>query len=157
MSAHALELNPTKTQQPFVWNTERSEAAIILASGGTKQEAADAVNINRATIYEWLKHPDFCAEIDRLSLMVSVASRAERLRIAMQVVKSKMKNEEPDTDRDLLDWLKFAQSETDGVKIDLTKLAAIAETETPVADSRQGRLSSATEENETDRPPAVPE
>lgn len=27
------------------------------------------------------------------------------------------------TDRDILDWLKFDQSETDGVKLDLSQLA----------------------------------
>jgi hypothetical protein len=39
------------------------------------------------------------------------------------------------TDRDLLDWLKFAQSETDGIKLDLAKLAAaFGADEAPLAD-----------------------
>lgn len=127
MSALVLEIpNSTKYQQ-FVWTEERSQAAVVLASGGTKQEAADQANVDRTTIYDWLKHPEFCAEIDRLSLMVHIASRAERLRIAMRVAKARVKDDDsvPVTDKDLLDWLKFAQSETDGAKIDLSKLAEL--------------------------------
>ena len=61
--------------------------------------------------------------------MVGVASRAERLRLAMRVVKQKVRKETGEivTDRDILDWLKFAQSETDGVKLDLSKLAELAQ------------------------------
>ena len=40
------------------------------------------------------------------------------------------------TDKDILDWLKFAQSETDGVKLDLSKLAQLAQGEMDY-DSRQ--------------------
>ena len=99
---------------------------MVLAGGGTRIQAAAAAHCNKATIYEWLKHPDFCAEIDRLSLMISISSRAERLRVAMRVAKSRgMEEEIPQTEKDLLDWLKFAQSETDGAKIDLSKLAEL--------------------------------
>jgi hypothetical protein len=35
----------------------------------------------------------------------------------MQVVKARTQNQFPQTKADLLDWLKFAQSETDGAKI----------------------------------------
>lgn len=145
MSALVVDLTDTTQTRHFVWNHERSQAAIVLASGGTKQEAADAASVERSTVYDWLKHPDFCAEIDRLSLMVNVASRAERLRITMQIVKSKFKDGIPQSDKDLLEWLKFAQSETDGVKIDLSKLAALAETETPVAHRGSDRLPPAAE------------
>lgn len=137
--------DPTEFQQPFVWNRQRSQAAIELASGATKQEAADAVNVHRSTIYEWLLHPDFNAEVDRLSLMVGIASRAERLRLAMGVVRSRIKEEVLQSDRDALDWLKYAQSETDGVKIDLTKLAALAEDEASMAHRGPDRLPPAAE------------
>lgn len=110
--------------RPFTWTPQRSEAAVVLATGGTRNEAAEAAHCDRSTIFEWLKHPDFCAEIDRLSLMVSISSRAERLRHAMRVVKSRLDSEGVlKSDKDSLDWLKFAQSETDGAKIDLSKLA----------------------------------
>jgi len=120
----------------FKWTEQRSTAAVALASGKTKIAAATEANVAEKTIYEWLKEPEFLAEVDRLSLMVDVASRAERLRLAMRVVRQKILEDGTlSTRADLLDWLKFAQSETDGVKLDLSKLATIGETPTPVADS----------------------
>ena len=71
--------------------------------------------------------------MDRLSLMVGVSSRAERLRLAIRVVRAKTNGDVPETEKDLLDWLKFAQSETDGIKLDLTKLAALGEADSSVA------------------------
>jgi len=35
----------------------------------------------------------------------------------------------------VLDWLKFAQGETDGIKLDISKLAAVAENAASMADS----------------------
>jgi hypothetical protein len=71
--------------------------------------------------------PDFAMEVDRLTHMVGIATRAERLRIAMQVVKSRTENQQyPVSKADLLDWLKFVQSETDGVKLDITAVLAAA-------------------------------
>lgn len=105
------------------WTKERSEAAVSLASGATQAETALLVGVTPRTIRYWVADPDFSAEVDRLSLMVSIASRAERLREVMRVLK---KRRDADgtltTDRDSLDWLKFAQSETDGAKIDFGKL-----------------------------------
>lgn len=124
MSAETTEIYEPIQWRPFVWTPQREEAALVLARGGTRIKAAEAAHCNKATIYEWLKHPDFCAEIDRLSLMINISSRAERLRVAMRVARSLGAEEEiPQTEKDLLDWLKFAQSETDGAKIDLSKLA----------------------------------
>jgi len=120
----------------FCWNEQRSQAAVLLASGATRDEAAEQVQVHRQTIFNWLHHPDFAAEIDRLSLMIGIASRAERLRLAMRVIKTKMKDGVLQSDKDALEWLKFAQSETDGVKLDLGKLAAsFAPAEAPVAGS----------------------
>lgn len=118
-------ISPTKLLQAFRWSPQRSDAAVVLASGGTKEEAAEAAHCDRTTIYQWLKHPDFAAEVDRLSLMMHISSRAERLRIAMRVARARTQGEVPETEKDLLDWLKFAQSETDGAKIDLSKLAEL--------------------------------
>ena len=100
----------------FKWTKKRSDAALKLAQGYTLQEVADTVGVNERTIRRWKDHPLFQAEVNRLSLMVDISGRAERLRIAMRVVRQIGY----DTDRDLLDWLKYAQGETDGVKLDLT-------------------------------------
>ena len=54
--------------------------------------------------------------------MIDVASRAERLRIVMRVVRQKVRADgTPETKKDLLDWLKFAQSETTGFKLGFSK------------------------------------
>jgi hypothetical protein len=119
----------------FKWTRKRSDAALSLAEGYTIEETAEAVGVVDRTIYRWKKHPEFEAEVNRLSLMVDISSRAERLRIAMRVVR-KLGYE---TNRDLLDWLKFAQSETDGVKLDL---ASIFENALAVARGGQTRVGS---------------
>lgn len=123
----------------FEWNEKRNAAAIALAEGRTQQEIADTLEIERKTLWNWLQVPEFAAEVDRLSVMINISSRAERLRIAMRVARQKVKEDgSVQTEKDLLEWLKFAQSETDGVKLDLSKLAsAFTADETPVADSGQ--------------------
>ena len=100
----------------FRWTKRRTDAAIQLAKGYTQVEVAQSVGVTDRTLRNWKQHAEFQAEIDRLSLMVDVSSRAERLRIAMRIIRKVGYN----TDRDLLDWLKYAQGETDGVKLDLT-------------------------------------
>ncbi len=107
----------------FEWTPKRTAAALALAQGHTREHVASEIGATRKTIYNWLQEPDFAAEVDRLSLMVGIAAKAERLRMAARVVRQKTKGGVPETDRDLLDWLKFAQSETDGIKLGLAKLA----------------------------------
>lgn len=119
----------------FTWNDRRSTAVLALAEGKTRKEAAGEAQVSETTLYEWLKHPEFAAELDRLSLMVGIASRAHRLRLAQRVIREKTQDTKIDTMKDLLDWLKFAQSETDGVKLDLAKLAAaFGADDAPLAD-----------------------
>jgi len=109
----------------FRWSESRSRAAVLLAEGRTQKEVAEEVQITDRAIRKWLVDPEFAAEVDRLSLMMGIASRAERLRIAMRVVRQKVADGVIETDKDILEWLKFAQSETDGIKLDLpTALAA---------------------------------
>jgi hypothetical protein len=66
-------------------------------------------------------------EVDKLTLLTGIALRAERLRIAARAIRQKAP-EDADrvkTSRDLLDWIKYAQSETDGVKLDIGALLSI--------------------------------
>ena len=70
----------------------------------------------------WLCVTEFVAEVYRLSCMIDVASRAERLRIVMRVVRQKVRADgTPETEKDLLDWLEYAQSETTGFKLGFSK------------------------------------
>jgi hypothetical protein len=109
----------------FEWNKKKEKAALSLAQGDTQKEAADMARVSDRTIRRWLEHPDFSAEVDRLTHMVGMANRAERLRVAMRVVKGRVENSHyPISEKDLLDWLKYIQSETDGVQLDLTALLA---------------------------------
>lgn len=114
-----------KLTEPFEWTDQAKEVAWALAQGYSPEEIekeVEKVSLSARTIYRYKTHPDFQAEVDRLSLMVGVASRAERLRIAAKVVRQKMKDNKVQTEKDLLDWLKFSQGETDGVKLDLAAL-----------------------------------
>lgn len=97
-----------------------------LAEGYTQAEAAQAAKVAERTVQRWVADPEFSAEVDRLTHMVGIAMRAERLRIAMRAVRQKTKGGIMVTEKDLLDWLKYAQGETDGVKLDL---AALLETD----------------------------
>lgn len=107
----------------FRWTEKASAAAISLAEGKTRKDVVKEHAIAERTVYNWLANPEFRAEVDRLSLMVGIASRAARLRIAQRVARQKVQDHMVFTEKDLLDWLKFAQSETDGVKLDLAVLA----------------------------------
>src|SRR5689334_3338666 len=121
------------TAESFQWDETRNQAAILLADGLSQLAVAKAVRRSPRTIYTWLQHPDFSAEVDKLTLMMGIASRAERLRIAKRVVRQRVQDEHVDSDKDLLDWLKFAQSETDGIKLDLAQLAAFLTASAPLA------------------------
>mgnify|MGYP003287292804 CR=1 FL=1 len=106
----------------FRWSSKRTKAALALAEGQSQQAVADTIRVCRKTICNWLCVTAFAAEVDRLSCMIDVSSRAERLRIAMRVVRQKVRADgTPETEKDLLDWLKYAQSETTGIKLGFSR------------------------------------
>jgi len=119
----------TRKAKPFKWTKKTERAAIALANGYTVLETSEMVGVSDRTIRRWKNHPEFAEEVDYLSHMVGVANRAERLRIVQRVIRSiaTTRAEQLVTEKDLLDWMKFAQSETDGVKLDLASLAEAAE------------------------------
>ena len=110
--------------RPFKWTRNREVAARTLAEGGTEHEAAAAARVARSTIQRWKQNIDFEMEVDKLTLLVGVARRAERIRIATRAVRQKVQDDGAFivTDKDVLDWLKYLQSETDGAKFDLSAL-----------------------------------
>jgi len=108
----------------FKWTEKSNMVAVALANGKTRAEAAEEAGINERTVYRWLDIPEFNQEVDRLSLMTDIASRAERLRLAKRVIRQMVADGKIKTDKDLLDWLKFAQSETDGAKVDAASILA---------------------------------
>ncbi len=102
------------------WTRKREIAALSLANGETWLEAAEKAGVSDRTIGNWLNVPEFAEEVDRLTFMTDVANRAHRLRLAKRVIR----DIGIQTEKDLLDWLKYIQSETDGVSLDLTELIA---------------------------------
>lgn len=106
----------------FRWTNKASEAARRLADGETFEAVAQRVGVGEATLYRWKKnHPEFGAEIDRLTLLTGMSTRAVRVREAKRIVADKLGKSE----KDLLDWLKYLQSETDGTKFDSEFLAKL--------------------------------
>lgn len=103
---------------PFEWNESRSRAAMGLAEGKTQQQVADESDITKRTVQRWLEHPEFAAEVDRLTLLTGISLRSERLRIIKRIIRQSVKDEQKiKTDKDVLDWLKYAQSETNGTDL----------------------------------------
>lgn len=116
---------PSRKTTGFAWTPKKIAAAVMLAEGHTRAEAAEKSGVRERAIYVWLNAPEFSAEVDRLSVMVGIASRAGRMRIAHKLIRQRVRGGEIETEKDLLDWLKFAQSETNGVQSDLA--ASIAD------------------------------
>lgn len=115
----------------FEWTEARQKAAMTLAAGYTRKQAAQDAGVDDRTIYRWLDVPEFSEEVDRLTLMTGIALRSERIKIAKRVVRQKAAEElkEIETTKDLLDWLKYAQGETDGIKLDLVNLLEALESD----------------------------
>jgi len=112
---------------------------MLLAEGHTIKETAERIGVATRSIDRWKCDSEFAQEIDRLSLMIGIAGRAERVRLAKRVVRQKMMQDKKGneillTKADLLEWLKYVQSETDGVQLGLANLiAALAADDAPVA------------------------
>lgn len=104
----------------FRWTKNAEAAAIALANGETREQAADMARVTERTLYRWLQLPEFTEEVDRLTFLTGIAHKAERLRLAKQVI-ARLNIA---TEKDLLDWLKYVQGETDGIKLDFAELLA---------------------------------
>ena len=130
----------------FQWTAKSTNAALALADGRTQQEAADIAGVNERTVRRWLHLPEFSTEVDRLTLITGIARKAERLKIAKRM--ARQLNDV--TEKDLLDWLKYAQSETEGIRIGFAnKLAAILTNAGLLAAGGSGRDAGATEAEDT--------
>ena len=126
---------------PFKWNDKRSQAAVMLADGYTIDEVAEAIGVNSRSVDRWKADIEFSQEVDRLGLMVGIANKAERLKIARRMICNLAKKQVP-THKDLLEWLKYAQGETDGIRLDLTPLF---ENVASLASGGSGRVEGITE------------
>jgi hypothetical protein len=110
-----------KKEPRFKWDEDRSMVAIYLADGYTIAKTSEMTGVPMRTIARWKSRLEFAAEVDRLSLIAGIANRAERLRVAKRIMRQLEENKTP-TQKDLLDWMKYVQSETDGIKLDIASL-----------------------------------
>ena len=108
----------------FTWTEKAGAVALALAYGKTRAEAAREHDIAQPTLYRWLEAPEFNAEVDRLTLLVGISGRAQRVRITQPVARQLVRDGlHIKTAKDPLDWLKYAQGETDGITLDLAVVA----------------------------------
>ena len=98
--------------------TKKKNAFVEMAAEGEKiVDIARKLNMSIHTAYHWNEDPLIREEIDRLSLMSGIASKAERMRIAKKAARQKMLGDHVRTKKDLLDWLKFASKEMEGERV----------------------------------------
>lgn len=137
--AELRQVNNVREMSVYKWTPEKVEAAMMLAEGYTYKQVGGQIGKTEKTIYRWMMDTEFSAEVDRLSLMVGIASKAERLRLAKRIIRAKCSTDIMASDKDVLDWLKFAQSETDGANLNLAGLlTTFTENVAPVASEGQG-------------------
>jgi hypothetical protein len=106
----------------FKWTSRRAQAALRRAQAHLTKETAEAVRVSRPSIERWKCDIVFSTQVDRLYCMIDITDRVERLRSAMRTVRDKVSDERLETKANLLDWLNNAQSETNGIKLNLTAL-----------------------------------
>ena len=130
----------------FRWTKRREQVALLLAQGYNQRETSEQTGISQRTVRRWYSKLEFAMEVDRLTLLTGISTRAERMRIVMQVVRQRITEKEGKefvlSKRDILEWLKLAQSETDGAKLDLAPVFEALRAQTD-ADRERGEESSA--------------
>jgi hypothetical protein len=66
--------------RPFEWDARKQLAAALLARGAlTKRRVAGRAGVDEMTLYRWRLHPEFAAEVARLTRETGLALRNERL------------------------------------------------------------------------------
>ncbi|MGB0383360.1 MAG: hypothetical protein ACPGWR_00930 [Ardenticatenaceae bacterium] len=94
------------------------------------------MGVTPRTVRNWQKKSEYLEERDTLSLMVGVSNKSYRLRISQKIIRLIIENIESNFDprlvKLLLEWLKYSQGETDGIKLDL---ATLLEATSPLANS----------------------
>ncbi len=140
----------------FRWTKRREQVALLLAQGYNQRETSEQTGISQRTVRRWYSKLEFAMEVDRLTLLTGISTRAERMRIVMQVVRQRVAEAEGTefvlSKKDILEWLKFAQSETDGAKLDLSSLFEDLAAQTEI-DSERSEESSAEAATEGDEAP----
>ena len=126
----------------FVWTPERDQAAKLLSQGYSIKEVAEEVGVTDRTIYNWKNIEEFEMEVDRLSVVYGLASKAERTRLLMKMARQKVKEDgtlELD-DTSLMDIIKEMRMQTDGIRLNVAQFyTALVEEARSVARGGQVR------------------
>ena len=108
------------------WTKRKNEACAMMAAGMTINETAHKIGVDERTIYRWKNEPEFYRELNDLTLTTGLALKGERLRLTKRIVADiqaeARRMNEPVTRKDILDWLKYAAEETDGLKLGVADL-----------------------------------
>jgi len=110
----------------FQWTQAQSDAAVMLATGTPKKHIIEQLGIARTTLWNWEQNPVFSIEVDKLSLMHGLASKAYRMRMIQEAVKS-FKNKDDSwntTGTTLLEWIKEARMQMEGVSLNIVSQLA---------------------------------
>jgi AraC-like DNA-binding protein len=123
-----IELDPQYMKKTIEWTPEQGGAAELLAEAYTVEEVADRVGVSPRTIHRWKANPEFAMEVDRLSLISGLSSKAERARTIMKAARN-FQNEDGSLNTSgntLLEYLREARMNVDGIRLDLqTAIAAL--------------------------------
>ena len=106
----------TELLAPFNWSPMKEMAAVLLSQGFPRREVSERVQCGEGTIYRWLNHPEFSAEVDALTFVTGIATKAARVRLAKQMVRQRTVEDEEGNSfiaskKDVLEWLKFIKDE----------------------------------------------
>jgi transcriptional regulator with XRE-family HTH domain len=104
----------------------------MLAQGYMKMEICEECGIDPSTLRRWEHIDAFMEEVDRLSLIRGIASKANRLRLLNQAIRQKVNSETGEIDLanvSFLDLLKEARMQTEGVRLDILNTLIPAFTE----------------------------
>ena len=123
-----------KLVKNIIWSDEQSRAAVMLAEGYTKADVSREIGVHASTITRWTQNEEFAEEVDRLSLMYGLASKAERMRLIKRAAREFERDGKPDVSGfTLLDLLKEARMQTEGVKLDILSILTANQQEEPAA------------------------
>ena len=105
----------------FNWTDDRTIAAVKTAEGWGKAAIEAEYGISGSTIWHWEQYDEYSKEVDKLSLMYGMASRAYRVRLLNKAIRQKI-DESGNIDLDgvsFIDLIKEARMQTEGVRLDI--------------------------------------
>lgn len=118
----------------FTWSDMKSKVAVELAKGLSPAEIIrenEDITVSESTIYNWKQIPAFAMEVDKLTFMYGYGSKAERMRLINKAIRQYIRDDMIDTGRtELIDWMREARMNVDGVRLDIAHMLAAVNDET---------------------------